>query len=163
MKWMNPMSKKKLIIDVGAGNGNFVRKLKQRNPSKEVRGLEREAALKEGVVRDSLGSHFLNMSQEEAERLHAVWINHVDLTALEAHRELKAAVQKIPRRVPLIITVRQERLIPTIYSMEAAGLKVLGKRAVTEKMIMSEYTQKFLAESKNNPDKRPIRIVAVKA
>jgi len=155
------MARKKLIIDIGAGEGIFTERLRRKNPTKEVRGIDRTPR-RAGIIADSMGSHFLNMSKEEAERLHAIWANHVNLTSTEANQELRILAQKIPKKVPVIITVRQERLAPTLYSIEAAGLKVFGHRPVSEKMIMSEDTKKFFDESKNNPEKRPIRIVALK-
>jgi precorrin-6B methylase 2 len=154
------MNRKKLIIDVGAGDGSFVERLRKGN-TKEIRGIDREPK-KAGIIKDYLGSHFLNMSKEEAERLHAIWINHVELTSLEAHAELKILAEKIPKKVPVIITVRQERLLPTINSIRGAGLKIVGQIPVTEKMVISEFTRKFLEESKRNPEKKSIRIIAVK-
>lgn len=153
--------KKKLIVDVGAGEGKFTRLLKKRNPAKEVIGIDR-LVTNHDVTRRHMGEFFANMGRQDAERLHAVWMNHVDVKSMEAHRELVEIAKRLPPKTPIIMTVREESLVPTLLSAKHAGLRVVVNTPFTGKMIGSNYTKKYLEESKSNPDKKPIRLVLVR-
>ncbi|MEK6958446.1 MAG: class I SAM-dependent methyltransferase [archaeon] len=153
--------KRNLIIDVGAGRGEFTEELRRRNPSREVLALDRESQNPK-VKKISFGFHFADMPAEEASRLHAVWLNHIDVITPEGHMELRALAKKLPIGVPAIFTIRKERLAQSIHSIEEAGLVVKGQRPYSPKMIGSDYTKKFYEESKGNSDKAPIRLVAMK-
>ena len=153
--------KRNLIIDVGAGEGGFAAFLRSRNPQREVIGIDRDSKAK-GIVPESMGEFFAKMSPEQAERMHAVWLNHVQLTSTEAHMELRQLAQKLPQGVPAILTIRKKNLLPVTNSIEAAGLKVVGQAPYSPRMIGSEFTKKYYEESKRNPCEAPIRLVAMK-
>lgn len=153
--------KRKLIVDVGAGFGEFMKKLRHRNPKKEVIGIDKYPG-GEGIKRSGMGEYFHCMSKEDAERLHAVWMNHVGVTSMETHRDLVEIVKKLPPKTPIIMTIREKNLAANLASAEHAGLKVVGKKPYTEKMLGSEYTKKYFEEGKRNPDQRPYRVVLMK-
>jgi len=155
------MKKRKLIIDIGAAWGGFVGKLKKRNPTKEVIGIDHLNARGE-VMKRQMGEYFASMSKADADRLHAVWMNHIDIKSMDAHREFAQVVKRLPPKTPIIMTVREESRYATIASAEAAGLKVIGERPFTKKMLGSEFTHKYYEESKGNSEKRPVRIVLMK-
>lgn len=157
-----PQGKKKnLIIDVGAGEGAFTALLRSRKPQREVIGVDRMSRVK-GIVPESMGEFFAKMTPEQAERTHAVWLNHVNITSNEAHQEFRQLAKKLPQGVPAIFTLRRKNLIPTISSLEAAGLKVVGQAPYSPKMMGSEFTKKYYEESKKDPEEAPIRLVAMK-
>jgi len=158
---MHQKPKRNLIIDVGAGRGEFAEELRRRNPTREVLALDRESQHQK-IKNIPFGFHFANMAAEETSRLHAVWLNHIDVASREGHMELRELAKKLPEGVPAIFTIRKEKLLPAMASIREAGLVIKGQRPYSPRMIASAYTKKYFEESRGDPEKAPIRLVAMK-
>jgi hypothetical protein len=153
------MFKRKIIIDVGAREESFMRKL--RNDKREVIGIDKESQ-NPRIVKKSMGDYFNTMNQKTAERLHAIWLNHINIRTTEAHKELVELTKKLPPGTPIILTIRKQNLLPVKNSLKHAGLNIVGEKPVTKKMLTSLETEIALEESRRDPEKTPIRIIAMK-
>jgi hypothetical protein len=163
--------KRNTIYDIGAEDGHFVAVLRQihaRNPmsnkpkrEKIVMGVDRDPKAA-GIIRQSMGNFFGEMTSKEAEKIHSVWLNHVELMSKDANAEFQELAKKIQPGVPIIITIRAQYLQPTLASINGVGLEVVHQGYYKGKGIASKGTKKFLDESRHDPLKAPIRIIAMK-
>ncbi len=153
--------KKRLIVDIGAGAGDFSQALKRRNPNAKVIAVDREAAGK-GIVHASMGSFFQHRIKNPA-RVKKVWLNHVDIISCEALKEFKAMVKQLSPGARVMLTIRAERLAQVRAAIQSAGLEIKAERVWNPKMVGSQYTKKFYAEAQRGVSKAaPVRVVAVK-
>lgn len=154
-------AKRNLIIEAGAGTGNFSKLLRARHPKMEVLASDINATTR-GIIRKSLGELFFEMEQDQARRIHSVWINHVNLRTTQGNKELKELAKKVPPRVPIIFTIKRENLEATKFSIEAAGLVIKTEQVYRPQMLGSETTKKYYESASADFQLMPIRIVAVK-
>lgn len=147
--------RKNLVIDVGAGSGEFTRLLRKRNQRDEVVGIDRNPESK-ADVKDFMGSFFAHSLKEPA-RVKSVWLNHVDIVSGDAFHEFKAMANSLKPGSLVVLTMRQDRIQAVKNALEAAGLKLKAEKPWNPKMIGSPDTKRFYSEGK-----KPVRIVAVK-
>ena len=153
--------KKRLIVDVGSGSGEFTKLLRKRNPRDRVIGIDRNPESK-ADIKDITGSFFKSKLKEPG-RVKKVWLNHVDFFSKEGFVEFKAMVNVLSPKTPIMITVRKENVKISKTAFQYAGLQVRSERDWTPKMLGSSFTKQFYDQAmRGNSKKMPVRFVVVK-
>jgi len=153
---------RRLIIDVGAGDGSFVEILRKRHPEARVIGVDPDPKSK-ARLKKTMGE-FFRQSLKDPERVKGVWLNHVSIYSADRFKEFKAMVARIPPGTPIILTVRKEKIEVARNALELAGLRITFEKAWNPKMLGSTQTKAFYkrATEEGLEEKRPIRVVAIK-
>ena len=156
--------KRRVIVDVGSGRGEFTKTLKKRNPNSTVIGIDRDASAKTRL-KLSMAEFFLRVKNPQ--RVKRIWLNHVDIISMPAFREFEHMVRTVPSGTVIMMTVRRERLQQVRHAIKACsrhGVEIRSEKEYSPKIIGSETTKKFYAEATRtrNSEKMPIRIVIIK-
>ncbi|MCX6804398.1 MAG: hypothetical protein NTY48_07590 [Candidatus Diapherotrites archaeon] len=153
--------RRNLIIDIGAEKGTFAQLLKKRYPLHEVRAIGREPKSRL-VIMDTMGNHFYNLKDADANRIHSVWLNHIEIVSTDEHREFNILAQKVPAGVPIIVTVRKENSVATKFAIEDAGLKIIREQDIANRPLVSRFSKEYLEAAKTDPELKPVRLFAIK-
>jgi len=152
--------KRRLVVDVGTGSGEFLKVLKAKSPGMKVIGFDREPGSK-AVIKRNIAEFAMDLKHPE--RIHTLWFNHVDIISNYAFQEFSMLVKKLTPGTKLIFTMRKER-----SEQVKTACKLLGLKPVTEvpfdpaRMIGSPHSMKFYDESTTNSQRSPQRIIFVK-
>jgi len=157
-----PRRVREVILDVGTGQGEFLKTLRQKNPRARVVGIDHEGSAKP-TIRKSLGEFAIRTRRPD--RIRQVWLNHTDISSVEAFQSFVALAKRLQRGTQIFLTVREQHLQRTKNVLEACGtygLRVISINPYTPDMLGSEHTLRYYKESQADQNKKPYRILVVK-